>query len=1070
LNGSWQFQPVPAGDLIAPLREADPAKWEKTPERIPSPWNANAFPVESHEGGDFRCFPSYPAAWEKAESGWLRRSFDVPSDWRDKRVLLHFNAVAGEAVVYVNGHEVGRHFDIFLPFECDATAFVHPGANELRVALRKSSLFDKQGKFGRRTYQGGSMWGQAIVGIWQDVFLEAVPRVHVSDVFVRPEVDKARLSADVTIRNDGDEPASVRLRADVLPWINHAGKDKLHAPEPNWTLGNRVALDFDSPNTTVPAHSTRSITLSALVSTQLQTWSPANPRLYGLVVSTNDDKKYTRFGWRQVKLVGDKVQLNGKPLVMKGDSWHFTGIPQMTRRYAWAWFTAMHDANLNAVRFHAEPYPSFFLDMADEMGVLVLDETAVWASDGGPKLDDPVFWADSKVHLKGLIERDRNHPCVFGWSVSNEVMAVVRNVFHAPKAIEDKASSMNAEWLAICRSMDPTREWVSADGEEDGQGQLPVYMIHYGDRGTMRHAKSTGKPWGVGEAGPAYYGTPKQIADMAKDDDAYLSAESRMEGVAKVSFESLIDQALEGGSYRSVFNLVWYGLKPLPLGLADLRRPPSLRDGIFLPPFREGQPGVQPERLGPYCSTLNPGYDAKLPLYETWPLFDAIKSAQAEPPRPFISPSDLQLYGGEEHNSLYVQPPPAVPIPNVQAVRLLAGPGGKLAEMLERLGVRVSNDANFLVVDGANPPSASAKADIESAQNVVVWGAKPETLAELNALLPKRLDLTNRVASSLVAVGVKPVTLADIDAMGLKEPERTNRMFVTSWPETPALIQRLGPADLYFSEFSPSTILSAGLTGPLIKDATVLLRATDVDWRKWNGQAEMVKTAMVLRSELETKPSGIALATVKTTHGTMVLCNLATDMSTLKALRLNRTLFENLHVAVDATRKATTAVAEDGTILQALELGPFPASSTDDARRQELVDDQRTIHPGDVVSGKPWQAANDFSTGTGTRFRYLSLWLSPPLALDNLLLNPNLPRLELDIKGAASVQAWVNDQGVSVGSQIHELEIPLRTIQRGWNHILLKVIQDDRPDKMILRLWSSQPETQKDYSLSAFPP
>ena len=55
---------------------------------------------------------------------------------------------------------------------------------------------------------------------------------------------------------------------------------------------------------------------------------------------------------------------------------------------------------MNAVRLHAEPYPSFFLDMADEMGILVLDETAVWASDGGPKLDDPAFWADADRHLR----------------------------------------------------------------------------------------------------------------------------------------------------------------------------------------------------------------------------------------------------------------------------------------------------------------------------------------------------------------------------------------------------------------------------------------------------------------------------------------------------------------------------------------------------------------------------------------------------------------------------------------------------------------------------------------------
>jgi len=1067
LNGSWQFQPVPAGDLAAPLLEPDEAKWEKTPVRIPSPWNANAFPVESREGGDFRCFPSYPASWEKAESGWLRRSFDVPAAWFDKRVLLHFNAVAGEAVVYVNGHEVGRHFDIFLPFECDATAFVHPGVNELRVAVRKSSLFDKQGKFGRRTYQGGSMWGQAIVGIWQDVFLEVVPRVHVTDVFVRPDVDKARLSADVTIRNDGDVPANVRLRADVLPWVNHAGKDKLHAPEPNWTLGNRVALDFDSPSATVPPHSARSITLSAPVGAQLQTWSPADPRLYGLVISTNGDKKYARFGWRQVKLVGDKVQLNGKPLIMRGDSWHFTGIPQMTRRYAWAWFTALHDAGLNAVRLHAEPYPSFFLDMADEMGILVLDETAVWASDGGPKLDDPAFWADTKQHLKGLIERDRNHPCVFGWSVSNEVMAVVRNVFHAPKVIEDKASSMNGEWLAVCRANDPTREWVSADGEEDGQGQLPIYMIHYGDRGTMRHAKSTGKPWGVGEAGPAYYGTPKQIAEMAKFEDAYLSVGVRMDGVADISYRSLVDQDEEGGSYRSVFNLVWYGLKPLPLGLPDVHRPPTLRDGVSFPAFHEGQPGVQPERLGPYCSTLNPGYDPRLPLYETWPLFNAIKAAAFEPVKIYnpYGNIDFRAYDASVTGRTIVTPS-APPMPNFHSVHLLAGNAGKVAGMLERLGVRLSDTSLFVVVDGANPPPLSAKPIIESAQSVLVWGAKPETLAELNALLPKRLELTARTASFLAIAGAYPSNVEELEALHLGPTEQT-KLLSAGPPKGPRLTDRLKPADLYFSESSPSTILSAGLAGPLLEGADVSLKASDTDWRKWNGQAEMVKTAMVLRSELETKPSGIALATVKTARGTIVLSNLPVDMPNPQAEKLNRIIFENLGIAVDGARNAKMSLAEDGTIGEVMELGPFEVASPEDAITKRL--NATSFAAGDASNGQTWHPQIHYSDGTGMRYRYVSFWIASPLALDNLLLDPHLPRLDLDISGKPTVQAWVNGQPVSAIPDNTQLAVPLRTIRRGWNHILLKIIQT--PDARVgLRLTASRPEFLKEISVSIAPP
>ncbi len=60
--------------------------------------------------------------------------------------------------------------------------------------------------------------------------------------------------------------------------------------------------------------------------------------------------------------------------------------------------------------------PRFYMDVADEMGICVLNETANWASDGGPKLDSELFWEASKEHLKRFVLRDRNHASVFGWA------------------------------------------------------------------------------------------------------------------------------------------------------------------------------------------------------------------------------------------------------------------------------------------------------------------------------------------------------------------------------------------------------------------------------------------------------------------------------------------------------------------------------------------------------------------------------------------------------------------------------------------------------------------------------
>ena len=93
LNGSWQFQ---AG-------AEDRGNWDAVRIRIPSPWNVNGFAWNGLEGPDHRDFPSYPAAWTSVREAWMQRTVRVPADWAGDRILLHFEAVAGKAQVFVNG-------------------------------------------------------------------------------------------------------------------------------------------------------------------------------------------------------------------------------------------------------------------------------------------------------------------------------------------------------------------------------------------------------------------------------------------------------------------------------------------------------------------------------------------------------------------------------------------------------------------------------------------------------------------------------------------------------------------------------------------------------------------------------------------------------------------------------------------------------------------------------------------------------------------------------------------------------------------------------------------------------
>jgi len=1056
LNGSWQFQPVqlPAnfkeGADAAPALPAFQAdNWEKTPIRIPSPWNVNSFADNKGQGGDFRTYPDYPKEWENIKMGWLKKRVVVPESWNGKHIVLHFEAVAGDAQIWVNGKMAGNHSGIFLPFDIDVTNFIVPGKeNEVYVGVRKASLFDKRGPYGRRTYQAGSFWGQHIAGIWQDVYLEALPLVHITNVYIEPKVSAGKLEATVTVKNESNKSMDVSLAADAFQWLPGNGQTVSDMANPSTKLSSNSSLHLSALKLKIAAHGEAQLVLSAIVKEQLKNWSPDDPNLYGLIVKAMvngkpADNKYTRFGWREITFDGGKVLLNGKPIIMKGDSWHFLGIPQMTRRYAVSWFKAMRDANLNAVRLHAEPYPSFYLDVADEMGILVLDETAVWASDGGPKLDDPAFWLDTKTHLSQLILRDRNHPAVFGWSISNEVWPIVTNVLRNPPGMKDTLIKYYGIWKDICRNMDPSRPWISADGEDDGQKVLPDYVIHYGGAEALDRGKNSGKPWGVGEAGNAYYGTPEQVAET-NGDRAYESFLGRMEGVAQDSYKILVQQRSRDAIYRSVFNLVWYGLKPLPLGLKDTTKAPAINDGVYFTSYVEGQPGVQPERLGPYSTTLNPGYDPSLPLYQPWPLFYAIKDAGAatlpaadkwEPVKPAVSIAE--------------------PAKTVTSIKIIGGTGSTLAAELTRTGVpftklNTKKIPEILFVDGVHPPETDSRSLINAVYakggTVIVWGVDENGLAGLNQLLPAPLEITSRKASSLLPV--------------VKDQ----------------LISGISNADLYFSQLRPPEIILHGLSGQLVDQSNVLLNADHTDWLKWNSQPEYAKTSMVVRSERETQPPGVALIKKKMDKGTLIVTTLPPAPRLAKEEKLVRQILANAGIPLDAGNDVGKPLLKDGTIVRELYCGNFPVDSLKDGVAKSFVNPSsgEQIHAGVSVDGKTWMPVyNENGILDLSRIKvdgprnnavaYLSFWVSSPRSLEDLLTEPNIPIVNMEVAASNAVQVYLNGKLVIDHIRTGNIEdgkakAEALKLRQGWNHFLVKLIQTNGRWQFSGQLTSSQPE------------
>ena len=1023
LNGQWKFEASTDTSIPTDATERK-GDWEKTPIKIPSPWNVNGFSMHENEhGGDYRAYPSYPADWENVNAAWMEKTIKVPATWNGSRIVLRFGAVAGKFVAFVNGNQVGGGFDIFFAHEFDVTKWIKPGEdNTILVKVVRPSVFKKPGPYGDREYVSGSMWGTYIAGIWQDVYLLAQPQISVSDVFVQPYVSRDDLTVETTVANNGNTSIDATVGGDVHEW-----QPTVKPPEVGWRLASPVNVSLDAAQVTVPAGETRTVTLHAKVAGRLKLWSPNEPNLYGLLTrlavnGKSVDVKYTRFGWREFSFDGSKFLLNGQQITMKGDSGHFMGIPQMTRRYPWAWYTMLKDAGENAIRLHATVYPEFYEELADEMGVLILDESAVWFSDGGPKGDSDLYWANARDHVQKLVLRDRDHPCVYGWSVCNEVTPVMRNVWKMPPELTDRGIKEIVGFVDICRKNDPTHSWISGDGEDDIDGKLPVFNDHYGDENKLRNAMTKGKPVAVGETGMSYFATPKQVAPL-NGNRAYESQLGRMEGIAIEDYGLLTMQDRLGLNYHSVFNTFWYSLEPLRLGLADIGRPYTLDDGIFFRNYHEGQIGVQPERLGPYCSTFNPGYDPSLPLYKPWPSFYAIQAANlGKPWQPVVAPAE---------------PTAPAPVDPVSTLFYLPANGKGLVDELARAGAVTApltsgTTASELALDGSSAATlddqtvATAQSVLRGGGTVWIWNVTQDSSPQVSRLLGEKVVAEPREASSFLVASADPL------AAGLNAP------------------------NLYFSENDDWHQMSYGLAGDFVKAGKTVIEACPTDWRVWNNVAETVKTTAVLRSERERHGSRVAIVDRNVGGGRVILCNLSPKVESNSKQTVLSLLLRNGGVKIHDITEGAAFVDFDWRLRKALVCGAIPISDMTRAYGSPLP--EGTVADGADFAGQKWKVGQvagdsmfDFrSLGLDGPMEnaaaYVSIWIRSPKPLNDLLAEPNLPKLSFIYGSDDGCEVWLNGNRIASHERTGPIDPAAFTenpllLKLGWNQLIIKVVQ-----------------------------
>ena len=379
LDGEWRFLfcsggSVPDGCLGM---DADDSAWDRV--QVPMCWDAQGY-------ADPRYVNPHRAA------GVYRRDFRVPRRWlRDGRVYLRFDGVLKGYEVWVNGRFAGKWESAFNSCHFDVTDYVHPGNNLLAVKVYT--------EYKGADFDSNDDWGQA--GINRHVSVFPVQDLHVGDITVSTtgvSEEGAMLHYSIRLDSFSAEKPEGRVRIAIR---DRDGKKVLSR---KLSAGGGVFIS-DSVELTRP-----------------YLWNAESPNLYTLECRAGrKDRQRVVFGVREVKVEGNVLKLNGRPLKLRGVNLHDTD-PMLgkviTRELLLKDLVMMKQANVNFIRTCHYPKAPEFYDLCDSMGFYVMDEVPFGFGDS--HLSDSTYLDILLTRADATVSRDKNHPCVIVWSVGNE--------------------------------------------------------------------------------------------------------------------------------------------------------------------------------------------------------------------------------------------------------------------------------------------------------------------------------------------------------------------------------------------------------------------------------------------------------------------------------------------------------------------------------------------------------------------------------------------------------------------------------------------------------------------------
>lgn len=410
LNGTWKFffkkGEFDVGEEYT-ANDVDTSKWEDI--TVPGVWQ-----MQKDYTKPYYFASSFPKAISTSkrkipqidhklqETGIHTRTFYIPENFEGRRIYIFFGAVKAGLELYINGKRAGYSQGSNTPHEFDITELVNIGVNRVTAVVYR---------YTDGTYlEDQDMW--FFSGIYREVYVYSEPKTLLRDFyfktdlvedyknailkgklyFIRYQNSKAPVKIDVLLKNGDDE---IKVFSGTI--LFSVGKNKI-------TFDKKI----ESP----------------------LLWSSEKPNLYTVVIRVECQGevtyKFVRIGFRQIEIIGEKILVNGQPLTIRGVNRH-----DFDPDYAWTVpyeryvqdLNIMKRLNINSIRTSHYPNDPVFYDLCDEYGFWVMDECDLESHGVRRKNvpgDNPVWKEAACDRMRRMVLRDRNHPCVFMWSLGNE--------------------------------------------------------------------------------------------------------------------------------------------------------------------------------------------------------------------------------------------------------------------------------------------------------------------------------------------------------------------------------------------------------------------------------------------------------------------------------------------------------------------------------------------------------------------------------------------------------------------------------------------------------------------------